>query len=273
MIFPSSACKMTVLLAQEPERMLIQTRLDAGKTQAERNRLGQFATPGALGQDIVRYGVQLLGTHRPIRFLDPAFGTGSFFCTLTKRAITENRVCQRLRVGSALRGASYRLWHDTLLDLQIADFTQADHPFEMKDRFNLLICNPPYVRHHHITNGEKTRFQDITESAFGIRIAGLAGLYCYFLGLSHVWMQHGGIAGWLTQRIYGCQLWTIKRYLLDKVTLLRIHRFDPNDVQFDDALVSSAVVWLRNDPPKADGEVDFTFGGSLFAPKSPAACQ
>jgi adenine-specific DNA-methyltransferase len=58
----------------------------------------------------------------------------------------------------------------------------------------------------------------------------------------------------------------IKRYLLNKVSLLRIHRFDPNDVQFEDALVSSAVVWFRNDPPPADHMVDFTFGGSLFTP-------
>jgi hypothetical protein len=28
----------------------------------------------------------------------------------------------------------------------------------------------------------------------------------------------------------------VKRYLLNKVTLLHIHRFDPHDVQFGDAL-------------------------------------
>ena len=40
----------------------------------------------------------------------------------------------------------------------------------------------------------------------------------------------------------------VKHYLLSRVTLLHIHRFDPNDVQFADALVSSAVVWFRNKP-------------------------
>jgi hypothetical protein len=38
----------------------------------------------------------------------------------------------------------------------------------------------------------------------------------------------------------------VKHYLLSRVTLLHIHRFDPNGVQFADALVSSAVVWFRN---------------------------
>ena len=137
------------------------------------------------------------------------------------------------------------------------------------DRFNLLICNPPYVRHHYILNGEKSRLQNATESACGVRITGLAGLYCYFLGLSHVWMQRGGIAGWLIPSEfmdvnYGR---SVKKYLLDKVTLLHIHRFDPSEVQFEDALVSSAIVWFRNVPPPSGHHVEFTFGGSLFSPK------
>src|SRR5262245_18909416 len=58
----------------------------------------------------------------------------------------------------------------------------------------------------------------------------------------------------------------LKRYLLNRVTLLRIHRFDPNDVQFDDALVSSAVVWFRNEEATRDHAVAFSFGGTLSKP-------
>jgi hypothetical protein len=59
----------------------------------------------------------------------------------------------------------------------------------------------------------------------------------------------------------------IKHYLLHHVTLLRIHRFDPGDVQFGDALVSSAVVWFRKEKPMPDHMVEFTYGGSLTEPK------
>jgi hypothetical protein len=58
----------------------------------------------------------------------------------------------------------------------------------------------------------------------------------------------------------------VKRYLLERTTLLHIHRFDPSDVQFDDALVSSAVVWFRKSPPPRDHSVRFTFGGTLQNP-------
>ena len=61
---------------------------------------------------------------------------------------------------------------------------------------------------------------------------------------------------------------SVKRYLLDRVTLLHIHRFDPSDsVQFEDALVSSAVVWFRNERPPKNHEVRMSYGGSLLEPK------
>jgi len=58
----------------------------------------------------------------------------------------------------------------------------------------------------------------------------------------------------------------VKEYLLNSVTLLRIHRFDPLDVQFEDALVSSAVVWFKNAPPSSDHTVEFTYGKTLAEP-------
>jgi adenine-specific DNA-methyltransferase len=65
----------------------------------------------------------------------------------------------------------------------------------------------------------------------------------------------------------------IKWYLLDRMTLLLIQRFDPGDLQFADALVSSAIVCLRNTAPPADHSVIFTFGGTLAAPQLSKQCR
>jgi hypothetical protein len=118
-------------------------------------------------------------------------------------------------------------------------------------------------------NGDKLRIQDASRKACGVQFGGLAGLYCHFLGLSHAWMRDGGIAGWLIPSEFMDVNYgeAVKRYLLEKVTLLHIHRFDPHDVQFDDALVSSAVVWFRKEPPPENHAVEFSFGGTLAAPK------
>ena len=59
----------------------------------------------------------------------------------------------------------------------------------------------------------------------------------------------------------------VKDYLSRCVSLIRLHKFDPHDVQFDDALVSSAIVVYRKSPPANDHTADFSFGGSLLEPR------
>ncbi len=261
---------MTSAMANREEiRLVLQAELDAVKDQAERNRMGQFATPSELAVDILEYAKQQLDGTVNLRFIDPAIGTGSFFSALLKVFPTDRITAA---VGYELDPhygkPAERLWNDTILDLRMEDFTLAV-PLPDRDRFNLLICNPPYVRHHHIETGEKRRLKALVRGTCGIDINGLAGLYCYFLGLSHQWMDEGGLAGWLIPSEFMAVNYgvSIKRYLLDRVTLRHIHRFDPNEVQFGDALVSSTIVWFSKNKPPRDHKVRMTFGGSLLHPR------
>lgn len=250
----------------DEKRLALQAALDLDKTPADRNRLGQFATPSALALDILKYAKTLLPAGEKIHFLDPAIGTGAFYAALRK-AFPKKQIAEALgfEIDPHYGAPAANLWEGSGLRINLTDFTRADASL----RANLLICNPPYVRHHHMTNDEKVRLQLRTYNASGLQLNGLGGLYCHFLGLSHAWMADGGIAGWLIPSEfmdvnYGQ---AVKRYLLTKVTLLHIHRFDPNDVQFADALVSSAIVWFRKSPPPRDHAVAFTFGGTLLSPK------
>ena len=253
----------------EERRSMVQARLDADKEQSERNRMGQFATPAGLALDMLREAKKILNKNEIVRFIDPAVGTGSFYSALLE-------VFPMNRIGSAVGyeiapdygEQAIEIWAETGLEVRLNDFTQVAPPTD-DDKFNLLICNPPYVRHHHIVNGEKQRLKGKVKKACGMEINGLAGLYCYFLGLSHEWMANSGLAVWLIPSEfmdvnYGV---SVKRYLLRKVTLLHIHRFDPKDIQFGDALVSSAVVCFRKEIPPQDHEIRFTYGGSLEQPQ------
>lgn len=250
----------------EKKRLSIQADLDACKTNLERNKLGQFATPTSLAQEVLAYGLTLLPEGQGIRFLDPAIGTGSFYSALL--ATIGDRLLSTAKgyeIDPHYGEPAKKLWADHGVDIELADFTRATPP---AGGFNLLICNPPYVRHHHLDADEKRRLQAESKVAAGVKLSGLAGLYCHFLVLAHRWMSAGGVAGWLIPSEfmdvnYGKE---IKRYLLEEVTLLRIHRFDPNDVQFDDALVSSAVVWFTKNKPFAGHVVEFSYGGTHTIP-------
>jgi hypothetical protein len=254
----------------EAKRVELQARLDSAKSQGERNKLGQFATPPALATQILQCAKELLPTDARIRFLDPGFGTGSFYSAL-RRAFPASHIASAVgfETDAALARNARSLWGDTALQLHIADFTLTQPSSSESAKANLLICNPPYVRHHHLRSNEKLRLQRMSEQIAGVKLSGLSGLYCHFLCLSQAWMAKNCLAGWLIPSEfmdvnYGRQ---IKDYLLSRVTLLRIHRFDPSNVQFSDALVSSAVVWFRNSLPPVNHTVEFTYGGSLLEPE------
>ncbi len=255
--------------ALESRRLAIQAERDAAKTPAERNRMGQFATPPSLAEQVVSSALALLSPDDPVRFLDPGIGTGAFYSALL-RVVGQDRIQRAagFELDPHYAVPARELWEALGLYLVQDDFTRQPAPAEEHERFNLVVANPPYVRHHHLPQDDKIRLQKAASLACGSKIGGLAGLYCYFLGLSHPWMCQGAIAAWLIPSEfmdvgYGKAL---KDYLLSRVTLLRIHRFPPADVQFGDALVSSAVVLLRNLPPPVDHQVRFTFAGTLESP-------
>lgn len=253
----------------EDRRLALQVALDAAKTQAERNKLGQFATPTGLASDVLAYARRLLPIDVPVRFLDPAIGTGSFYAALLRKfPIARIETASGFEIDPHYGKPARELWCEQPLKITLGDFTTTKPPGEGMG-FNLVICNPPYVRHHHMDKAAKARLLAATAAASGIQMTGLAGLYCYFLGLAHAWMAPDGVAGWLIPSEfmdvnYGVP---VKRYLLSQVELIRIHRFDPNELQFGDALVSSAVVWFRKRKPAGGHQVEFSYGGTLAAPK------
>lgn len=253
----------------ERSRLEIQKNLDTTKAQEARRKLGQFATPHYLAMEMLQYAHTVLGQGE-IRFLDPAFGTGVFYSALLSVFPTDRlKTAIGFEIDQAYWRAAMNLWnHEPPLDLQLADFTIASPPKSQREKFNLIICNPPYVRHHAMEISEKQRLADLVSKSVGIRPSGYSGLYCYFLMLSHNWMSTNGLAGWLIPSEfmdvnYGGQ---VKKYLLNQVTLLRIHRFNPSEVQFDDAFVSSAIVWLKNCIPPSGHSVEFSYGGTLLKP-------
>jgi hypothetical protein len=257
---------MSAILEAETTRLAEQRRLDQLKTAKERNKWGQFATPPALALDIAQYAWKKVRRRKGgFSFLDPAVGTGSFFGALLQ-TFPKDRIelATGVELDKSFADAARAIWQDQGLRIVQADFTKQ----KPQAAYNLILTNPPYVRHHHLTAEEKKRLGELAESATGLRLSGLAGLYCYFLLIAHAWLAEDGLAAWLVPSEfmdvnYGDE---VKRYLTQRVSLLQIHRFRPSDVQFDDALVSSAVVIFEKRKPKPGHDVGFSFGGTLTEP-------
>ena len=263
---------MTSLQTTEYLRTEIQRGLDAASTQAERNVSGRFATPPGLASAILEQTLDKIAGQMPqtpaLRFLDPAAGTGTFYSALlsaTNPGSIASACGYELHPTTA--AAATTLWAPLGLTVRQQDFTNAPPP-PPGQRFDLVVCNPPYVRHHHIPQERKRELRERLEAQGNMQLDGLAGLYAHFIGLAHPWMADGALACWLVpgefmDTRYGKG---VRDYLTARVTLLRIHRFDPADPQFPDALVSSVIVWLRNRPPPPGHTVRLTQDGTLSQP-------
>ena len=254
----------------ETRRQVLQREIDSLKSAKERNRLGQFATPYPLALEIAGYIKSLLTPHHPRpRFADPSIGSGSFYSAASS-VFGENGLehAMGIELDPVFADAAESLWGMLGLQMIRGDFTHVIAQSSCPPSPNLILANPPYVRHHHLSQDDKLRLQSLVLQRTGIKVSGLSGLYVYFLLLATTWMEKGGIAAWLIPSEfmdvnYGAAL---RDFLSKHITLLRIHRFDPADVQFNDALVTSAIVVFENTPPPDDHRAEFTFGGTLQHP-------
>ncbi len=255
------------LNAMETKRMRLQAAIDKSKSIESRRRFGQFATPYELAQEIMSFGLTLQDKNE-ISFLEPAFGTGAFYSALLSECGKQDKIIDAamgIELDKDFFSAANELWASTNINLVSGDFTE----MESLKKVNLLISNPPYVRHHYIDQEQKSRLSVMTKKETGISLSGLAGLYCYFILSAHKWLAPNAICGWLIPSEfmdvnYGGEL---KEYLLNKVHLLRIHRYNPENCKFDDALVSSCVVWFRNETTADNYDVEFSYGGTLEEPE------
>lgn len=251
----------------ESRRMQLQTAIDNSKSIESRRRFGQFATPYELAQEIMSFGLALQDK-KEISFLEPAFGTGAFYSALLSECDKHDKIINTaigVEVDKDFYDAANELWGHTNVNLVSGDFTE----IESFEKINLLVSNPPYVRHHYIDKEQKSKLSAMTQRETGLSLSGLAGLYCYFILFAHKWLAPNAICGWLIPSEfmdvnYGEKL---KEYLLNKVHLLRVHRYNPENCKFDDALVSSCVVWFKNEAMENNYDVKFSYGGTLEKPE------
>lgn len=251
----------------QEQRLSLLSTLDAAKTRQERNKLGQFATPPRVADEMVTYALQQV-QKKEISYLEPGFGTGAFYTSLLNYVDSVDVDINVIKahgyeIDSHYAEPTRRLMELTPLDLQQEDFTKAT-----PEPFDVILCNPPYVRHHHMESSKKITLASQITERYKVRPTGLTGLYNYFMMLGEGWLSNDGIAAWLVPSEfldvnYGV---AVKSFLLQNVILTRIHLFRSEDVQFDDALVSSVVVWYRKGKPTPNHSVELSYGGSLLNP-------
>lgn len=251
------------LLQFEEIRQRTQDAVDASKSKKDRNKMGQFSTPRALADDLLVFAKKNIDS-KQVQFFDPAFGMGSFYTAFVKE-FGANAKALGFEIDNDYYSASQKVWSQYKnLTLKKTNFTsEAPRNFEA----DLIVCNPPYIRHQHIQPQEKKRLQKLSKEVSGQKISGLAGMHAYFMLLTHAWLKDNGLAIWLVpaeilEVNYGR---SIREYLLNNTNLERIHFFEHANGKFDDALVSSCIIVYRKGTPISKA-ISVTSGDSFASP-------
>lgn len=243
-------------MSKENTRQLKQAIFDTKRTREIRNQSGQFATPFTLASSIAEDLLSRSGTN--VSILEPACGSGAFISAL-KAQSSDIRITG-IEKDDALAEIAHTLWTSKKCEIIHSDFFE--YALEHSQLFDAVIANPPYTRHQHLSRSEKSFYGKVVTNFSGIHLSGLAGLHAYFFLTAMGMIKDGGIGSWLLPSElfsvnYGAP---IRSFLTNDVTLERIHFFDPSNLQFDDALVTSCVVVVNKSHPKRNSSATFSFG-------------
>lgn len=207
--------------------------------QEHRKSLGQFFTPYKIARFMSEW---IIGNPKEkLKVLDPAVGLGVFERALTEINTTKNidfdvwdidaEICKRLQKIFDKKKISARINN--------ADFIES---CSWEERYDGIIANPPYYKHHFINNKEKV-FQSIcvkTYYQFSIQ----TNIYCWFLIKSIKLLAENGrlafiIPSEFMNSNYGEK---VKSYIKDSGVLLHLININFEENVFDNAMTTSVII-------------------------------
>ncbi len=135
--------------------------------------MGQFATPLGLAKQITRV-VHSIIDRDDISFLEPAVGLGAFYWAFLDTFGDNGQRATGFEIDSHYGKPAQEIWNGKPIKIIIGDFLKTKAPVE---KYDCIIANPPYVRHHNIGKDQKIELKKRAESKIGVSVSGLTGLY------------------------------------------------------------------------------------------------
>lgn len=118
-------------------------------------------------------------------------------------------------------------------------------------RFPAIVANPPYIRHHRLSESTKAQLRRLSTEVIGKPLDGRAGLHVYFLIRALTLLETSGrlafivpadtCEGRFAHDLWG---WITARFALDAVLT-----FAPEASPFPDIDINPLVLFIRNSPP------------------------
>jgi adenine-specific DNA-methyltransferase len=212
-----------------------EAELERINSRERRYSLGQFFTPAPIAELMAEAVLEI----DPQTCLDPGVGGGVLL-----RAVGPGPK----RFGCDIDRSAVALARDALeaqggeLELVHGDFLDLDRwPLSLQ-KFDAIIANPPYIRHHNLTLQQKALAKHYS-SAFGLRVSSLSGSYVYFFLEAIRRLRFNGRLVFITPTEfldvrYGAPL---KEALLNWCDIDELIVLETDELAFEGVLTTSAV--------------------------------
>jgi len=213
------------------------------RSASERRAAGAVYTP----PPIVHSMMEWLGKQgAPARIVDPGAGSGRFILAAGEAFPEAQLVAVEMDPLAALMlraNLSARGWTDRATVL-VKDYRQVKLP--RCAGVTAFIGNPPYVRHHDITEDWKAWYAS-RFSQFGIKASALAGLHLHFFLQTRLLAKQGDVGAFVTSAEwmdvnYGSAL---RRLLLEEMGGIALHVLEPTVEVFPGTATTAAITCFR----------------------------
>ena len=206
-------------------------------TDPHRRLLGQYWTPEPLADFLIN----LLDTSPNKNLLDPALGTGIFIAKYQEKLRSlGNRIDPDKIYGTELDPKIYNIFCQLGpgSQLKFPHVTNSDYLLtNYRQKFDLIVCNPPYTRHHLLNSTYKKDIRHQLEKQFNIPISSLSSQFIYFFLKSLSELAPTGRLVYLTpiELFEAGYARSIVRLITDQFRLRAVIRFDPKLKVFNGA--------------------------------------
>lgn len=214
------------------------------RSPEQRRPSGAIYTPELIVQAMTEWASQEIDV--PVRVIDPGTGSGRFLWAAAERFPKAQLLAVEIDPVAALliRANASVLGFAGRLTVFLNDYRLLKLP--KTNGATLFIGNPPYVRHHGISETWKSWFAD-SAAEFGIKASKLAGLHIHFFLKTHQLGRPGDFGSFITAAEwldvnYGSAL---RKMLADKLGGTALHIIAPEALPFPGAMTTGAITCFR----------------------------
>ncbi len=231
------------------KKVLHQSLPSSGAARETLRKKGQFWTPEWVAEAMTYY---VLLDKSEILF-DPAVGEGVFYKTAKQLnnelgytpKLVGNEIDSKVLTQAVENGLSSK----DLENVKIADFV-FNPP---KQKMSAIVANPPYLRHHRITQDKKLLLKQFSQDLIGHSIDGRAGFHVYFFLRALQSLEKNGRLAFIMpadvcEGIFAKKLW---QWITQNFSLECVVTFAAEATPFPNVDTNALIFFIRNVKPQS----------------------